>query len=121
MSTAAEVDLSIDKGADFAVQAYWLDPVLTPYTVLTPMKMTIKDAAGTTLFTVTDTTPAGIVFSGSNGLIQIYIGAADTATFAAGVYFYDLFVTYRQDPSTTRKRKLLKGRVFVNERVTVLV
>ena len=118
MSTAAVVDLSIDRGADFAVQAYWLDPVLTPYTVLTPMKMEIRTTAGTLVHTSEDTGGGGITFSSSNGLIQIFISATDTIAMTAGDYVYDLFVTYRQDVSTTRKRKLLVGRVFVNERVT---
>ena len=119
MSTAAVVDLSIDRGADFAVQAYWLDPVLTPYTVLTPMKMEIRSEDGSTVvYTASDDPGGGINFSSSNGLVQVFISAEDTDAMAAGTYIYDLFLTYQQDPSTTRIRRLLKGRVFVSERVT---
>lgn len=120
MSTAAPVDLSIDRGADFGVQIYWLDPVLTPYTVLTPMKMEIRtdDGEMRLVHVVSDDPGQGITFSSSNGLIQILIDADTTASFRPGTYIYDLFATYQENPTTTRTRRVVKGRVFVEERVT---
>jgi hypothetical protein len=119
MSTAAPVDLSIDRGADFGVQIYWMDPVLTPYTVLSPVKMEIRSDDGELrlVHTCSDA-DEGITFSSTNGLIQIIIDADVTASFQPGSYVYDLFATYQQDPTTTRLRRVVKGHVFVEERVT---
>jgi hypothetical protein len=97
MSTAAPVDLSMDRGADFGVQIYWLDPVLTPYTVLSPVKMEIRtdDGEMRLIHVCIDDPDGGITFSSSNGLIQIVIDASVTETFRPGTYIHDLFSTYR--------------------------
>jgi hypothetical protein len=119
MSTAAWVDLEADQGADFGVQLYWLDPVLTPYQLLAPMKMEIRQLDNLRLVhTLTSTDSAGITFSASNGLIQLIIPRTVTDGMKPDTYLYDLFVTYRQDPTTTRVRKLIRGNFILNAKVT---
>ena len=125
MSTSALVDLEIDQGADYGVQLYWTSMDQQPFTVLAPMRMEIRDDVGNTMYTLatTDGTSTGtqtILYNSSSGLIQLMIPAADTAGFPAGVYQYDLFVTYQDNAVTnaTRLQRLIRGNVYVNKRVT---
>ena len=120
MSTAAEVDLVIDQNTDFGVQIYWLDPVLTPYQLLSPMKMEIRSLdMATVIHTLSSS--SGITFSETGGLIQLVIPKATTNTMEPGTYYYDLYVTYRENVSTTRTKRLIKGVVTVNRKVTASV
>lgn len=117
MSTAADVNLALDQNADFGVQIYWLDPALTPYQLLSPMKMEIRTMdLATVVHTLTD--GDGITFSEGGGLIQLVIPKATTNTMAPGSYMYDLFVTYQENPTTTRTRRLIKGVLTVSQKVT---
>lgn len=117
MSTAADVNLVLDQNADFGVQIYWLDPVLTPYQLTTPMKMEIRSMdLATVEYTLSD--GDGILFSETGGLIQLVIPAADTNTLTPGTYYYDLYVTYFETDTVTRKRRLIKGQLTVNKKVT---
>lgn len=125
MSTSALVDLEIDQGADYGVQLYWTSMDQQPFTVLSPMRMEIRDDVGNTMYTLvtSDGTSTGtqtILYNSSSGLIQLMIPAADTAGFPAGVYQYDLFVTYQDNAVTnaTRLQRLIRGNVYVNKRVT---
>lgn len=122
MSTAAWVDLEADQGADFGVQLYWLDPVLTPYQLLAPMKMEIRQIDNLRLaHTLTSTDGSGtggIIFVPEQGLIQLIIPRSVLDTMKADTYVYDLFVTYRQDPTTTRVRRLIKGHFILSAKVT---
>lgn len=125
MSTSALVDLEIDQGADYGVQLYWTSMDQQPFTVLSPMRMEIRDDVGNTMYTLatTDGTSTGaqtILYNSSSGLIQLMIPAADTANFPSGVYQYDLFVTYQDNDVTnaTRLQRLIRGNVYVNKRVT---
>lgn len=125
MSTSAYVDLEIDQGADFGAQIYWTSMEQQPFTVLSPMRMEIRDDVGNTMYTLatTDgatTTSSTILYNSSSGLIQLMIPAADTSGFPAGVYQYDLFVTYQDNAVTnaTRLQRLIRGSVYVNKRVT---
>lgn len=128
MSNAAPVDIDIDQGADFGVQIYWTSMDQQPFTVLAPMRMEIRDAVGNTLYTLAtndgDTTATTtILYSSDTGLIQLMIPAADTTNFPAGVYSYDLFVTYQDNAVTnaTRLARLLRGNVYVDRRTTQYV
>lgn len=125
MSTSAIIDLEIDQGADFGVQIYWTSMDQTPFTVLAPMRMEIRDDVGNTLYTLATTDGAAsgtqtILYNSSTGLIQLIIPAADTSTFPAGRYNYDLFVTYQDNAVTnaTRLQRLQRGSVYVNKRIT---
>lgn len=125
MSTSAVIDLEIDQGADFGVQIYWTSMDQTPFTVLAPMRMEIRDDVGNTLYTLATTDGAAsgtqtILYNSSTGLIQLMIPAADTSNFPAGRYNYDLFVTYQDNEVTnaTRLQRLQRGSVYVNKRIT---
>jgi|JI10StandDraft_1071094.scaffolds.fasta_scaffold44454_2 hypothetical protein len=125
MSTSALVDLEIDQGADYGVQLYWTSMDQQPFTVLSPMRMEIRDDVGNTMYTLatSDGTSTGaqtILYNSSSGLIQLMIPAADTSNFPSGVYQYDLFVTYQDNDVTnaTRLQRLIRGNVYVNKRVT---
>ncbi len=125
MSTAALVDLEIDQGADYGVQLYWTTMDQTPYTVLAPMRMEIRDDVGNTMYTLatSDGATVGsetILYNSDTGLIQLTIPAEDTSGFPAGVYQYDLFITYVDNMSTnaTRVHRLVRGNVYVNKRIT---
>jgi hypothetical protein len=122
MSTAADVDLVLDQNADFGVQIYWLDPVLNPYQLAAGMKMEIRSIdLSTVVYTLSDDTSGGITFSASNGLIQLVIPQSATNTLTPGTYFYDLYVHYQENPTTTRVRRLIKGQLTVNQKVTASV
>jgi hypothetical protein len=125
MTSAAIIDLEIDQGADFGVQIYWTTMDQSPFTVLSPMRMEIRDDVGNTLYTLATTDGAAsgtqtILYNSSTGLIQLMIPAADTSSFPAGRYDYDLFVTYQDNAVTnaTRTTRLQRGSVYVNKRVT---
>lgn len=125
MTTSSNVDLEVDQGADFGAQLYWTSMDQEPFTVLSPMRMEIRDDVGNTLYTLAtvDGTVSGtetILYNSDSGLIQLQIPAADTATFPAGRYSYDLFVTYQDNDVTnaTRFTRLIHGSVYVNKRVT---
>lgn len=129
MSTAAEVDLVLDQGADFGIQIYWTDADSNPFTVMSPMRMDVKNDVGaiiTTLQTNDDApvdTDVTILYDSGSGLIQLLIPAATTSTMPSGVYRYDLFVTYQDNAQTmtTRLKRLLEGSLTVQGRVTLSV
>lgn len=117
------IDLEIVRGADYAVQMYWTSPDQQPFTVLSPMRMEIKDSVGNVLHTLAtneDGLGGGITYNSSTGLIQLEISAVDTKTFVPGQYEYDLFVTYQDNAVTnaTRIARLIRGNVFVERNVT---
>jgi hypothetical protein len=125
MSTAVVVDLDVDQGADFGGQIYWTSMDQQPFTVLSPMRMEIRDRVGNTLYTLAtkegiSTGSETILYNSDSGLIQLMIPSADTANFPAGAYQYDLFVTYQDNDVTnaTRIKRLVRGTVNVNARVT---
>lgn len=114
--------LAIDQGADWAVQIQWSSPSNTPYTVMAPMRMEIRGAGGELLFSLSsddDGTSAfdTIDYNSENGLIQLQLESSTTATFAAGTYVYDLFVSY-SDSDRVRLARLLNGNLTVSGRVT---
>ena len=125
MSTSALVDLDIDQGADFGVQFYWTTMDQTPFTVLAPMRMEIRDEVGSTMYTLATADGAAsgtqtILYNSDTGLIQLVIPSSATKNFPPGRYSYDLFVTYQDNDITnaTRLHKLVQGSVYVDGRVT---
>lgn len=129
MSTAANVDLSLDQGSDFGVQIYWVDGDRTPFTVLSPMRMEIRSELGQVMFTLQtdddqlDPTQQTILYNSESGLIQLNIPSTATQNFPPGIYNYDLWVTYQDNVVTnaTRLRPLIRGTIYVNGRVTKVV
>lgn len=126
MSTAGRVDLEIDQGADFGLQIFWVDGDQVPFTVLSPMRMEIRNETGQVAYALQtdDAAPADaiktIIYNSDSGLIQLNIPAVDTANLRPGTYFYDLFVTYVDNEVTleTRLKRLIAGNISVNGRVT---
>lgn len=130
MSVAANVDLSMDQGADFACQLYWTSGENQPYKVQGPMRMEIRNSVGNVVCTLQtnetsedeDSQPdnQSIAYNSDSGLIQLYIDAAQSDLIAGGSYDYDLFVSYLDSNITQRirKQRLLYGKVHVNGRIT---
>jgi hypothetical protein len=137
VSDAANVDLSLDQGADFTLQISWTDTNGNPYEVIHPIRMQARARTKQLeldLYSFEEGAeiPEGIeptiTYSSVSGMIQVVVPATRTATMSAGIYDYDMFVTYRAsvyDLSTgaealsTRKMKLLSGLLEVEGRVTI--
>lgn len=136
MSDAANVNLSLDQGADFTLQISWTDSNGNPYEVIHPIRMQAR--ARTKQLTldlysyaegeeIPDGIEPTITYSSVSGVIQVVVPAVHTATIDAGLYDYDMFVTYQAsvydlvtgaEALTTRKMKLLSGTLQVEGRVT---
>lgn len=117
------IDLEFVQGADYGVQIYWTSPDQEPFTVLSPMRMEIKDAVGNVIYTLstdgTDGEP-NILYNSDSGLIQLRVPASATADFPVGRYDCDLFVTYQDNKVTnaTRVTRLFRGNAYVEKRIT---
>lgn len=130
MSASANVDLSMDQGADFAVQIYWTSGENLPYQVQSPMRMEIRNDVGGVVATLqTNETSEdlenqpdnqSIMYNSDSGLIQLYLTAEQTDLIPAGTHTYDLFVSYLDSNITqrVRKQRLLYGKVMVDGRIT---
>ncbi len=126
--TAGRVDLMIDQGADFVVQIYWTDGSNSPFTVLAPMRMDIKNGTGQIVATLQtdDAAPEDsaktIIYNSDSGLIQLQLGKEKTGQMGAGRYVYDLFVNYHtgntSETEPVRLTRLIEGVITVNGRVT---
>lgn len=67
----------------------------------------------------------GIQVSGTTGFIQITLTAAQTLALTAGIYVYDLFVSYSYlnadgTINSTKITKVVQGKFIVNDSVTVV-
>src|SRR5690606_12658703 len=130
------VDLSVDQGADFAVEIYWTDYNNNPFPIQAPIRMDVRGEVRGTLVELV-AYPGGeqgeyrddvtVKYSSERGRIQPLLSSEKTKSLPAGNYFYDLFVTYRdsyQDVVTgdminaTRLAKIMYGRMAVHGRVT---
>jgi hypothetical protein len=113
-------DLAVVRGGTFTdLWTFYDDDAATSPTNLTGYhaKVQVRDSpteTGTLLDTWSDTN-GKLALGGLAGTITPTVTAVDTATWAAGHYFYDLQVT---DPSG-RPFYWLSGCVKVLERVTV--
>lgn len=117
------IDMQLVQGADYGVQMYWTSPDQVPFTVLSPMRMEIKDSVGNVIHTLStdgsDGEP-GILYNSESGLIQLRIPAEVTATLPPGRFDTDLFVTYQDNKVTnaTRVTRLIRANVYVEKRIT---
>jgi hypothetical protein len=130
VTTAANVDLTLDQGADFGIQIYWTDGANNPFTVLSPMRMDVKSDVGTVVYSFfTDDSaensinPPNILYNFESGLIQLMMSAEETLALNPGSYSYDLFVTYQDNVITqaVRLKRLIYGQFIVQGRVTASV
>jgi hypothetical protein len=137
VTDAARADISLDQGADFTLQMTWTDSSGNPYEVIHPIRMQARARTKQLtldLFSYPDGAeiPEGIAptitYSSTSGVIQVVVPASQTATIPAGVYDYDMFVSYKTsiydlvtgvEALTTRKMKLLAGTLEVEGRVTL--
>lgn len=133
MSVPANIDLTIQKGEDYVSQFYWLDSSDNPFPVVNPAYMMVKPSIGSGTTTLKlKTTGAlsgwidtGIQVSGTTGFIQITLTAAQTLALTAGIYVYDLFVSYSYlnadgTINSTKIAKVVQGKFVVNDSVTVV-
>lgn len=134
MSDAAYADISIDQGADFAMQIYWADSAGEPYQVIHPIRMQARSLTGQVVLdlqSVGDDEPEGtvpeITYSTASGIIQLALPAERTAELTPGKYAYDMFVTYSAsvydlnngtELQTERRFRLVYGSLYVEGRVT---
>ena len=123
MSESVVVNLSVDQGADFALQAYWTDAGNNPFTVLHPMRMDIRASTGQLIHSMSSASDPDeqpdILYNSDSGLIQLVIPASVTSIMGSGEYAYDLFISY-QDEATAQVfvKKLMRGTIYVYGRVT---
>lgn len=130
MSTAAQVDIELDQGSDFAIQIYWTTTENIPYSIQSPMRMEIRNSVGgvvqvlqigtTDEDEVLDPDDATILYNPESGLVQLQLTSAQTDAIGPGLYDYDLFLSYLDSGITGRVRtkRLIAGRVKVNGRIT---
>jgi len=133
MSVPANIDLTIQKGEDYVSQFYWLDSSDNPFPVVTPAYMMVKPSIGSGTTTLKLKTAGalstwidtGIEVSKTTGFIQITLTAAQTLALTAGIYVYDLFVSYNYLNANgtingTKIAKVVQGKFIVNDSVTVV-
>ena len=110
--TAANYNLVIDQGADFAVQLTVSEEGvaknLTGYSARAQLRSTKASTTISATFTCTVTNP-------SQGILKMELGNAVTTTLSDGLYFYDLELYSSDDNFVTR---LLEGQATVTPEVT---
>lgn len=119
--SAGSADFTIEQGADWAVQIYWVNEQTGDAIMAQgPMEMDIvQPVTGQRLIRLDDGSNGGIDTGGAPyGIIQLSIDRDTTQAFAAGNYIYDLFV-FSVGPPLQRVR-LLQGNVTVAPEVTSL-
>jgi hypothetical protein len=110
--SAAEYDLIVDQGSDFAVEFTLKEDGslkdLTGYSARAQMRKvkTASDIAAS--FTCTIATP-------TNGVVKMELANSVTKALAAGRYFYDLEIHTASDAIVTR---IMQGEVEVTQEVT---
>lgn len=124
MTLSNQVDLVVAQGEDFGVQISWTDAANNPFKVFAPMRMEILHPTGSVAHTLqtseVEDEPSTILYNSDSGLIQLLISSEDTAKLQSGTYQYDLFVSYQDNrvTGTVRRKRLLRGRVIVEGRIT---
>ena len=110
--TAANYNLIIDQGSDFAIQLTLSEAGnvkdLTGYSARGQLrsKKTDENIAATFVCTITDAT---------NGVLTMELANASTAGLSAGIYYYDLELYTADDANVTR---LIEGQATVTQEVT---
>lgn len=126
---AAEVNLEIDQGEDWACQIVWTDTLDSPQLITDPARLDAKDKTGATVLslqTPVSPPPPGtipeIAISNEMGLIQLFVDKATTAAINPGQYSYDLFVTANDGDAYAgaQTHRLMAGLLTVNKRTTVM-
>lgn len=110
--TAANYNLVIDQGSDFAIQLTLAEDGsakdLTGYNARAQLRSKKTDTTVAATFTCTVTNAA-------SGVLQIELSNSTTAGLAAGIYYYDLELYTANDGNVTR---LLEGQATVTQEVT---
>jgi hypothetical protein len=126
---AAEVNLEIDQGEDWACQIVWTDSLDAPQLITDPARLDAKDKTGATVLSLQtpaspppDGTIPEIAISNEMGLIQLYVDKATTGAMVPGQYLYDLFVTANDGDAYAgnQTHRLMAGTLTVNKRTTVM-
>ena len=110
----ATVEIDIYQGADFGFEIEVVED--TDAETAIPLEggtatMVFEDVNGDTVLTLDETD--GLTLT--DGLVQVRIPAADTATMPTNTRKTDLFVTF---PDSGDVRALVRGRVRVHDNVT---
>ena len=113
---ANEYDFTLYPGSTFERTIIYKDVNGDPITTIDGAQMQIKatatDAYADALLVLTDS--SGITATASEGKLQVVVTDEQTATLAAGVAVYDLFISL----SDGSKRCLLSGDVTIRQEVT---
>ena len=126
---AAEVNLDMDQGEDWACQIVWTDTLDAPQLIVDPARLDAKDSTGATVLslqTPTSPPPDGtipeIAISNEMGLIQLFVDKSTTSAIQPGQYRYDLFVTANDGDAYAgnQTHRLMAGTLTVNKRTTVM-
>lgn len=111
--TAANYNLVIDQGSDFAVNLAIKESSvakdLTGYSARAQMRSTKSSSTVAGSFVCTVLSPA------TDGLIKMELPNATSTAMAPGLYFYDLEIHTSNDSVVKR---LLQGEVTINPEVT---
>lgn len=116
--TAADYNITIDRGFGWSLDMTWQDPNGDPYN-LTGWSATMKirpgyaDQTTATFYTLSSTT-GEITLGGAEGIIALALSDSQTAMIPAGNAVYDL----RMTPPSGSSTKLLEGIAQVNDEVT---
>lgn len=113
---AGQYNITVEQGAALKRVATWKDSTNSPVNLSGYTgRMQLRNVPGGTLYLDLTTANGGITFPLTQGQIQIYITAAQTATLTQlDRYSYDLFLY----PPSGDPIRLLKGIVIVEESVT---
>jgi hypothetical protein len=109
-------ELSIDKGTDVTVQLELEDTSgnpknLTNYTVAGKVKRNYNSSTSTP-FTAEIKAPA------TGGVVNLSLTNAQTNTFKAGRYVYDVEISFVDSDSQTVVERILEGQIEVTPSVT---
>ena len=109
---AATYNLTIEQGADFAIQLTLSEDGsakdLTGYSARAQMRQKKTDASAAATFTCT-------VTDASTGKVKMALANSVTAALTPGIFFYDLELFTNSDTNVTR---LLEGQATVVAEVT---
>tara|TARA_B110000908_G_C10133907_1_gene393528 strand:+ start:431 stop:784 length:354 start_codon:yes stop_codon:yes gene_type:complete len=111
-------DISIDQGADVAVEIHLINKDgsarnLTNHFINAKMKKTFNsDSDNTTVFNSIVTLPA------SDGIATISLSNTQTDTLKAGRYVYDVEMSYADSAGDNIVERVLEGKILVTPSVT---
>ena len=111
-------DITIDQGADVAVELHLADNTgakknLANHSVAAKMKKTYNsDSDNTQAFNAIIATPPG------DGIVTLSLTNAQTNSLTAGRYVYDVELSFTDSSSNTITERVLEGKVFVTPSVT---